>query len=104
MSDLQDIIAHNAHRAYEQGITRERERWTARLERIRTWNPDSHEAWIDGVLHEQDRIVALLQEIRDNWRKPTSFNYLAELDSIMAKIRTDLPTRTLQEVAAEDDQ
>ena len=26
MSDLQDIIAHNAHRAYEQGVTRERER------------------------------------------------------------------------------
>lgn len=26
MSDLQDIIAHNTHRAYEQGAIRERER------------------------------------------------------------------------------
>jgi hypothetical protein len=26
MSDLQDIITHNAHRAYEQGVIREQER------------------------------------------------------------------------------
>lgn len=26
MSDIQDIIAHNTHRAYEQGVSREHER------------------------------------------------------------------------------
>jgi hypothetical protein len=26
MSDLQDVIAHNAQKAYQQGVTRERER------------------------------------------------------------------------------
>lgn len=32
MSDLHDIITHNAHRAYEQGISRERERIIKLLE------------------------------------------------------------------------
>jgi hypothetical protein len=62
MSDLQDIIAHNAQRAYDQGVRRERESWLSRLERIRTWNPESHEAFLDGVIHEQQRIVKLIEE------------------------------------------
>ena len=32
MSDLQDIITHNAHRAYEQGVIREQERILRLLE------------------------------------------------------------------------
>jgi hypothetical protein len=32
MSDLQDIITHNAHRAYEQGVIREQERILKLLE------------------------------------------------------------------------
>lgn len=62
MSDLQDIIAHNAQRAYDQGVTRERERWESRLNRIRTWNPESHQAFIDGVMKEQERIVKIIQD------------------------------------------
>ena len=32
MSDLQEIITHNAHRAYEQGVSREQERVLKLLE------------------------------------------------------------------------
>jgi hypothetical protein len=62
MSDLQDIIAHTAQKAYQEGLRREREGWLSRLERIRTWNPDSHEAFLDGVIHEQQRIVKLIED------------------------------------------
>jgi hypothetical protein len=104
MSDLQDIIAHTAQKAYQEGLRREREQWQARLDRIKTWNPESHQAFLDGVIHEQDRIIALLNEIRNTWTKPVSFNYLAELDSIIERVQTSLPSTTLQRATAEDSQ
>lgn len=62
MSDLQDIIAHNAHRAYEQGVIRERERWEAWLARIRTWTEGKSADYQEGALWQQQRIIKLLQD------------------------------------------
>ena len=61
MSDLQDIIAHTAQKAYQEGLRREREQWQSRLDRIKTWNPESHQAFLDGVIHEQERTIRLLE-------------------------------------------
>lgn len=61
MSDLQDVIAHNAHRAYDQGVTRERERWEAWLARIRTWTLDKSADYQEGALFQQQRIIQLLR-------------------------------------------
>lgn len=73
MSDLQDIVTHNALRAYDQGVTRERE-----------------------------RIVALLTEVKATWQKPTGFNYPSELERLIEIIETSLPTRTVQKVILEE--
>ena len=61
MSDLQDIIAYTAQKAYQEGLRREREQWQSRLDRIKTWNPESHQAFVDGVIQEQERIIRLLE-------------------------------------------
>jgi hypothetical protein len=61
MSDLQDVIAHNAQKAYQQGVTRERERWEAWLARIRTWTLDKSADYQEGALFEQRRIIKLLK-------------------------------------------
>jgi hypothetical protein len=61
MSDLQDVIAHNAQKAYQQGLTRERERWEAWLARIRTWTLDKSADYQEGALFEQRRIIKLLE-------------------------------------------
>lgn len=60
MSDLQDIIAHNVQRAYDQGVTRERE-----------------------------RIIGLLTVVRTTWKKPTGFNYPSELERLIDLIAAD---------------
>jgi hypothetical protein len=60
MSDLNDLIHTNAHRAYDQGVTRERE-----------------------------RVIALLTEVKTTWRKPTSFNYQSELERLIDLIAAD---------------
>lgn len=61
MSDIQDIIAHNVHRAFDQGVTRERERWEAWLTRIRTWTFDKSADYQEGALFEQRRVIHLLR-------------------------------------------
>lgn len=58
MSDLNDLIHTNAVNAFE-----------------------------NGVKTEQQRIVTLLTEVRNTWSKPTSFNYLNELDNLIALIK-----------------
>jgi hypothetical protein len=61
MSDLQDIIATNSIRAYNQGFDQ-------------------------GGREERARIVELLTEIRNTWQKPAVFNYPKELDNLIAVI------------------
>jgi hypothetical protein len=60
MSDLNDLIHTNAHRAYDQGVTRERE-----------------------------RIIALLAEVRTTWKKTNGFNYPSELERLINLIAAD---------------
>jgi hypothetical protein len=60
MSDLNDLIHTNAHRAYDQGVTRERE-----------------------------RVIALLTEVKTTWKKPTGFNYVSELERLIDLIAAD---------------
>lgn len=61
MSDLQDIIATNTVRAFNQGYDQ-------------------------GGREERRRIVELLTEIRDTWQKPAVFNYPKELDNLIVVI------------------
>jgi hypothetical protein len=61
MSDLQDIIATNTVRAFNQGYDQ-------------------------GGREERRRIVELLTEIRNTWQKPAVFNYPKELDNLIAVI------------------
>jgi hypothetical protein len=60
MSDLNDLIHTNAHRAYDQGVTRERE-----------------------------RVIALLAEVRTTWKKTNTFNYPSELERLIDLIAAD---------------
>jgi hypothetical protein len=61
MSDLQEIIATNTIRAFNQGFDQ-------------------------GGREERRRIVELLTEIRITWQKPAVFNYPKELDNLIAVI------------------
>jgi hypothetical protein len=60
MSDLNDLIHTNAHRAYDQGVTRERE-----------------------------RIIGLLFEVKTTWKKTNTFNYPSELERLIDLIAAD---------------
>jgi predicted rRNA methylase YqxC with S4 and FtsJ domains len=63
MSDLQDIITHNAHRAYEQGVIREQERIIKLLEEfannLRDYNWQTGQMRYDQI---QDAIALIKGE------------------------------------------
>lgn len=40
-----------------------------------------------GIQQERERIVELLTEVKASWQKPTSFNYLSELDVLIDLIK-----------------
>jgi hypothetical protein len=44
------------------------------------------EAIKTGRKLEQERIVSVISSIKDNWRKPSGFNYPKELSRIIAMI------------------
>jgi hypothetical protein len=64
MSDLQDIIMQSSLKAFQSGRNH-------------------------GQLEARAEVVALLQEHHDNFTRPTSFNYRAELKKIIEEIQND---------------
>lgn len=61
MSDLKDAIASTSVQAFNDGY-----RW--------------------GTKSERERIAQALISRKNNWRKPTSFNYLRELEDIIQEV------------------
>ena len=43
-------------------------------------------AHLIGTIQERKRIIALIMAIKDNWQKPSAFNYQTELFKLMQLI------------------
>ena len=43
-------------------------------------------AHLIGTIQERKRIIALITAIKDNWQKPSAFNYQTELFKLMQLI------------------
>lgn len=64
MSDIQQIIANSSIKAFNNG-------------------------YHFGKQEELNRIIGILTQTKADFRKPTSFNYLKELDGLIARINGD---------------